>query len=63
MGLIGVWLGMCVAWSCAGAIYAFLLARTDWEEEVKHAEERNDKALDSIRPVAATLEGGDLENN
>ena len=32
--LSGVWLGMAAAWLTSGALYAFVLYRTDWNEQV-----------------------------
>jgi len=44
-GLQGLWLGMSCAWLTASTIYAIIVSRTNWKQEVFKAGERNARAL------------------
>jgi Na+-driven multidrug efflux pump len=43
--LIGLWTGMTTSWVFAAAIYAIVIIRMDWNEQVEKAKERNQRAM------------------
>lgn len=48
-GLKGLWFGMSTAWMCAATIYAIIIGRTNWQQEVLNAAKRNAEALNSTQ--------------
>jgi len=47
--LIGIWMGMTMAWLVSSVAYAIIILRTDWNKEVQDAISRNEKTEQSIK--------------